>query len=615
MTTIYLTLPPLRQTIAHQWRTNIQTGIAGREARAALFTWPRLSFDLTFDVPNTAKANWLRRNLYLNAHNIWGVPVWPDKTRLSSAASSGQPTLNVESTENRRFYVGRQVMVADPNTENYTNFETGTIASMTATSITLEENLTATWAVALVMPVIECRIDPANEIDQEYFKLGAFRITATEAFEELRDYDYTLPESGATTYEDKDVFEFDPLQPGTKHGFDHPYELSKFIGKGISESIYDDADAHETLSFRYLQTSHERIWNIIKFFDANRGRYGEFRIPSWRPDIVVTAAFGSSATQLTTENVEYSTTFLANDRIGRHVMIRFPDGSKVYRKITAATATTITLNSSVGTAATADELNDVLISFLSYARFESDTIGIDYIRDGAARFSIGFRGIITEETPERPAELFRFWNDAQSWYYTSGDVAVTYDENEYTPAPINRDTMTTDESLDPSKITLTISAVEEPIVGFIANYSVETVWCSIMRADRDDDPVDPEMIFLGQVSNISFQGTMADDAAGTARKGSYLKNGSDAHIYHLNWSISAAAAVANDVFKFAVFINATPCPCSYAERKFSSTDIGVLAGTSIVSLSASDIVTIGLQNVGNTGNITIKHMNLNMVKI
>jgi hypothetical protein len=134
-----LTIAPTKQDFSHQWKTSIQKGVKGNEKRSALFTWPRLSFSSDYNLGTYEKYSWMKRQLYANIHNLWDIPIWYDKTVLTSNAASGQAILNVESSANRHFYEGREVLLNDN-----TIYETGTILSINPanTAITLTANLT-----------------------------------------------------------------------------------------------------------------------------------------------------------------------------------------------------------------------------------------------------------------------------------------------------------------------------------------------------------------------------------------------------------------------------------------------------------------------------------------
>jgi hypothetical protein len=103
-------------------------------------------------------------------------------------------------------------------------------------------------------------------------------------------------------------------------------------------------------------------------------------MPSWNGDLVVTAAVLNTDTVLTVENIDYETHYLTNEVIGRYVYIEFPGGTYACRKITAADDDTpsVTLDSAIGTAVPAAQLDQLLVSFLNLSRFDLDELAVDY---------------------------------------------------------------------------------------------------------------------------------------------------------------------------------------------------------------------------------------------
>jgi len=96
------------------------------------------------------------------------------------------------------------------------------------------------------------------------------------------------------------------------------------------------------------------------------------------------------------------------------------------------------------------------------------------------------------------------------WYYTSGDVAVTYNSNTYTPALIKRGSVTYNDKLEVTELKLTIGYVENPTLEYIAINPVEILWISVMKLHRDQSPLEADVVFIGQIKNVKFKGIVAE---------------------------------------------------------------------------------------------------------
>ena len=106
------------------------------------------------------------------------------------------------------------------------------------------------------------------------------------------------------------------------------------------------------------------------------------------------------------------------------------------------------------------------------------------------------------------------------------------------------------------------------------------------------------------------------DDTGTWYQGSYLEvdNGNSGR-FVISWSMSAFVAVANKTFKFELVKNTTDLDEFAAERKFGSTDLGVLAGSGLVDLVEGDRLWMQAKNISDTTNFTIKHANIGIHSI
>ena len=371
-----ITTIPTKQNFSHQWRTVIQKGIKGTEKRSALFTWPRISLSSDFILPAYAQYSWMKRNLYKYIHDLWEIPIWYDKTLLTSQAVVGQAILEVEDPTNRHFYDGRDCIIISNG-----SYEKGTISVVGSDSnpqITLSDNLVNTWpANSLVLPLYKFRIQPVQEIDGIQEKpVQKISFDAREEFETLRAYSYFLPDSGLDTYLDHDLFLTPPKHAITSF-YQHPHELLQMLGLGHEITHYDETELG--LSLSYIFTNREDTWGFLKTFDSKKGRLGAFWIPSWNKDIIVTEAIAAANTVLTVTDLKYNDYYLSNDIINRHVWFRFPDQTYACRKITATpTDTSITLDSAIGKDVSADDLSSMLNSFLIFSRFDIDELSFGY---------------------------------------------------------------------------------------------------------------------------------------------------------------------------------------------------------------------------------------------
>ncbi len=110
----------------------------------------------------------------------------------------------------------------------------------------------------------------------------------------------------------------------------------------------------------------------------------------------------------------------------------------------------------------------------------------------------------------KPAELYHIWRDGgEHWRYTSGDVTVTYDGEDYEPATLERSQVKYDSKLDIVTMEIRAAYLTDAVLKYIAVNPLEVLWVSVMKIHRDQDPLEVDVVFIGQIKNVSFKGAQA----------------------------------------------------------------------------------------------------------
>lgn len=119
--------------------------------------------------------------------------------------------------------------------------------------------------------------------------------------------------------------------------------------------------------------------------------------------------------------------------------------------------------------------------------------------------------IAKEEAVQRnPVELYHMWRDGgEHWRYTSGDIAVTYDGEDYTPATLERTQVKYDSNLEVVTMTIKTAYVTDTALEYISTNPIEILWISVMKLHRNQEPLEADIVFIGQIKNVSFKGIQA----------------------------------------------------------------------------------------------------------
>lgn len=398
---VTFTLPPTEQSVSHTWYTTIQKSINGVEKRTSLYTWPRLTLNNSYITGKNSESNWIRNQFKQHIKDTWNIPIFPDKTTLTTSAPAASNTLIVSTASDRHFYEGRDLVLVSLN--DWTSYEKAIISTIVDDTITISGTLTSSWPIGTnVYPLYGYKISDTQKIDKQVIEVDTWQIEFKEIYETDREFSYTIPTVSGTTYSGVDVFINVPIN-SFEQSFTHPYNTLQFIGKGLSYSYYDDDETNFNGEYEYIigtekaETSNYYIKELYDLFDNKRGRCGALWVPTWNKDIVLEdTTISGTQTEFNVENNGWHTYYSSNTtygELGHHIIVWTSTNDFVIRKITDGSNTTMTLDDVIGAVSDTSKL---YISFLVYSRFDIDEIKFDYITEGIAKFKLNFVGLVKE---------------------------------------------------------------------------------------------------------------------------------------------------------------------------------------------------------------------------
>ena len=117
-----------------------------------------------------------------------------------------------------------------------------------------------------------------------------------------------------------------------------------------------------------------------------------------------------------------------------------------------------------------------------------------------------------EARTRKPVELYYIYRDGgeEKWYYTSGDVPVTYSGNVYVPATIERDEISFNSDLNVTEVKIKAAFLTDPVIDFIAQNPVEMLWVVISKLHRSQSPLEAAILFTGQIKGVKFHGNLGE---------------------------------------------------------------------------------------------------------
>jgi len=120
-----------------------------------------------------------------------------------------------------------------------------------------------------------------------------------------------------------------------------------------------------------------------------------------------------------------------------------------------------------------------------------------------------------EAIQRQPVELYHIQHADSHWYYTSGDVAVSFGSQTWEPATVQRGTVNYDANLEGTKTTVTFAKSNPAVAAYLMQTPLSLASITIYKLFRDQDPFESSMLFTGVIVAVSLKGVAVQaDCAG-----------------------------------------------------------------------------------------------------
>ena len=361
-------------SLGRMWKTSMQVSLSRGEKRARLLDYPfkRLQFTI---LPFTAQENnYLRRKLYRSNKKIFGVPIWCDRCSTTQDVNSGTGvTFTVNENDYRQFEVGGQLVFF----EDLDNYEVKKITAIGSNQFTMDSAVVNAWPSGTdVYPIIQGRLHKQITLGQATTR--GHEVIALEVTEEF-DEDITRTVYSGSSYSTYGGIKVFNTSPEWSQNPDSMFEVYPDITKYLARSLdYTYSAEGQITTKNYFQIySRSDAYELVKFFDEQCGRWGNFWYPTWTDDVVITSTFSNTDTVLDIEDIEWNDYWRHNKTTGKYLYVLLPDGTEIIRRIVSAPSDTqIEVDSAMGTTITS--LDRVISCFLFMGRFNGDELTINW---------------------------------------------------------------------------------------------------------------------------------------------------------------------------------------------------------------------------------------------
>jgi hypothetical protein len=150
--------PKLKRT----WYTNILSGLFGNEQRSKLSYYVNHILEFEVQTSSYTDASSLRKRLFKNLDNLWGVPILPYRMKLAATALTGLDYIQVDNAVGRELFAFGRVILGSFSTYAYYD-----LLAISGNVLTLNGTLARNWGIGTsVYPMMHATLGDVQELQR-----------------------------------------------------------------------------------------------------------------------------------------------------------------------------------------------------------------------------------------------------------------------------------------------------------------------------------------------------------------------------------------------------------------------------------------------------------------
>lgn len=360
-------------SLEYQFRTAVLVSRNGTEQRIALRQNPRVSMQYE----GILKADRVRRlftDLAKNLDKLFAVPM---RWKNASIASTGPGTITLDAVPHWAF-VGANVVLANDMTE-----EASEITAINGTTLTVSYTITdPTTVYAASTGRYQGSLSIQAETDS----------VMTAGFQFDLDPGQVVSSASITvdSFESIDVF---PFSPNWRDGVEIEFTSERETmdpGVGTIDVLSPWSYVTETMQFRLSFFTADAVDEMLAFFFRQKGKRGQFWVPSDRSDLKSIGDFSAGATEIEVVSSDLAT-YLSESPVYNVVRI----GDQIVRVTDMAAGSTGTVLT-LAQATTSDVNSSTKISWCPLCRFAADRLEVVWSTDSVAEVVVPVRTLTND---------------------------------------------------------------------------------------------------------------------------------------------------------------------------------------------------------------------------
>lgn len=372
-----------------EFLTDIIRSVNGKEQRIKVRKNPRQTFDYNFRIPEGEERRKLEIFLTKWHPQVFGIPVWTEAKRLSSAATAGDLTINV-NTDYADFRTAGLAIVWS----GYDTFDALEIQSMTSSTITFSSPITRDYpAKTKVMPLrlAITKQDISGDKAPVNMSFISIRFFVNENESSIADDSAFGSHNGKVMFND---YNWIPRETNTDTLKRILSTLDNQTGDIIQFSDWDHS--HFISSKGFFCRNPQATWEMRQVLHFLGGRWKSFYLPTFYYDLIVNTDLASGSSIMDIDYVGY-TDFINGNEPNKSLYVVLNDGTIYTRQVESSSIVSETTERLV-----LDEVwpanipyTDIkFVSFLRLGRFANDQFEINHNNSGQATLKATVQGVL-----------------------------------------------------------------------------------------------------------------------------------------------------------------------------------------------------------------------------
>jgi hypothetical protein len=368
-----------------EWKTDVITSFSGDEQRIQLRSKPRRTVEYTITA-NAFESSMLANLLWGWQNQNFAVPVWTDKTLLTSPAVSGSTTLSLDTSNRNFFSPGLLILI-----NSVVDYEVVEIDSVETSTITLGRPLENNWSADTMVYPVNISYIPES-VSSRRLSDSVLQVFPSFNSDPIQTEPYIPSLPTSTSHAGYEVILRKPnwARPVQIDNL-YEYDSVDFLTGGVSNAP-SRTYPKITRRFQWVLKGKTNISQFKGLLGRLKGRYRAAYLPTWFDDFKLYATENASSVSIRVTTNEFHK-MVGSDPALNTLMILMHSGDVIIRTITSTSIsndgfTILVLNASIGQDLSSSTLSR--LSLVHLARLTTDRVLVNWLTDSTATVEANF---------------------------------------------------------------------------------------------------------------------------------------------------------------------------------------------------------------------------------